>query len=99
MRFVVVVENRAGTEDARKAMHKAHVAYIADHPEVLIAGSVHGGDDAPRLEGLWIVDAPDRAAVRALMEAEPFYLAGFRSAIHIYEYVPPPLFDHLFEKG
>ena len=31
------------------------------------------------------------------MEAEPFYLAGFRSAIHIYEYVPPPLFDHLFE--
>ena len=98
MRFVVVVENLPGTDEARKAMHPAHLAYIAAHPEVLIAGSVHGEDAPPMFEGMWIVEAPDRDAVQTLMEAEPFYRAGYRAAIHIYVYAPPPMFDHLFSQ-
>ncbi|MBU1175617.1 MAG: hypothetical protein KKH72_09470 [Alphaproteobacteria bacterium] len=97
MRFVVVVENRPGTDDARKALHSAHLDYIAAHPEVLIAGSVHGGDRDPKFEGLWVVEAKDREAVHVLMEAEPFCAAGHRAAIHIYEFVPPPMFDYLFQ--
>lgn len=96
MRFVVTVENLPGTEDARKSMHPAHLDYIAEHPEVLIAGSINPAGEPLVFEGMWIVEAPDRATVQALMEDEPFFRAGYRKAIHIYEYVPPQMFDHLF---
>ena len=98
MRFVVLIGNRPGTEAARKAMHPAHIDYIAAHPEVLIAGPVTDGDRPPPFEGMWVVEAPDRDTVRALMENEPFFRAGYRATIHIHDFAPPPMFDHLFAR-
>lgn len=61
-----------------EARRNAHVAYVRAHPELRIGGGLKPGPDGDFCGALWIVDAPDRAAVESLIAADPFYVPEHR---------------------
>jgi uncharacterized protein YciI len=68
-----------------RALHMpAHLAFLERNAaRIKAAGPLLGGE-APG--GLWLVEAPDREAVRVLVEADPFWPTGLRRATAIHEW-------------
>jgi uncharacterized protein YciI len=63
---------------------EAHVRWVAEHKEaVLVAGSLRIDLDAVPKGGLWIVEAPSKSAVLALMKSDPFYTCGLREGVDV----------------
>ncbi|MFT7724771.1 MAG: YciI family protein [Roseateles sp.] len=57
-----------------------HLEGVAAHADPLrAAGSLRESPEATPVGGLWIVRAPDRAAVEALIAADPFTTGGLRA--------------------
>ncbi len=51
----------------------AHLAFLAQHPDKMVAsGALRGSQEGTPLGGIWIVNAPDQAAVEALLSIGPF---------------------------
>ena len=72
-------------QGARRAQHLgAHLTWIAAHQEVIrVAGSLRDEPaDVPR-GALWIVDAPSKAEVLALIESDPFSTCGLRASVDV----------------
>jgi uncharacterized protein YciI len=62
----------------------AHLAFLDAHRDrIAAAGPLLDGAGAPH-GGLWLVEAPDAAAVRALVEADPLWPTGLRRAVAIH---------------
>lgn len=65
---------------------QAHIDWLDTHKDVvLIGGSLRDepGDARP-VGGLWIVEAPSRAAVEALLQTDPFWRCGLRERVEIH---------------
>lgn len=61
----------------RAEMRAAHVAYWEDHGEaVLVRGPLLSDDGETPTGSVILMDVPDMAAARALMENEPYYKTG-----------------------
>ena len=75
---------------AMRAQHMAaHLAFLERNgARIKAAGPLLGGDTAggQASGGLWLVEAPDREAVRALVEEDPFWPTGLRRATAIHEW-------------
>jgi uncharacterized protein YciI len=71
---------------AARAQHMAaHLAFLERNAaRIKAAGPLLGGEAPPG--GLWLVEAPDRAAVQALVEEDPFWPTGLRRATAIHEW-------------
>ena len=84
MLFAVLFIDKPGQGALRAAQLAAHIAWVDAHKEqVLVAGSLRENPaDVPK-GGLWVVQAPDKAAVRALMQADPFYTCGLRQSVEV----------------
>ena len=76
--------DRAG----ERARHmQAHLAFLRRNGDrVRGAGPIVDTADGSAAGGLWLVEAPDRAAVQALVEADPFWPTGLRRGVAIYEW-------------
>lgn len=84
MLFAVLFTDKPG-HGALRAQHlQAHVDWVAQHQEmVLVAGSLRTEPaDVPR-GGLWIVEAPSKDAVLALMQTDPFWTCGLRQGVEV----------------
>ena len=54
-----------------------------DQATVLVAGSLRAEPgDVPK-GGLWVVEAPTKAAVLELMQSDPFYICGLRQGAEV----------------
>ena len=73
MLFALVFTDKPGQGALRAAQLAAHIAWVDAHKEqVLVAGSLRENPaDVPK-GGLWVVQAPDKAAVHGLMQADLF---------------------------
>lgn len=66
-----------GTDEAREVNREAHEAYFQDHNDsVMCRGPMLSDDGASHAGSVLLLDVPDMAAGRALLENEPFFRAG-----------------------
>ena len=84
MLFAVIFTDKPGQGALRTANLEAHIRWVADHRDmVLVAGSLRvEPGDVPK-GGLWIVEAPSKAAVLELMQSDPFYTCGLRQGVEV----------------
>ena len=84
MLFAVLFTDKPGHGALRAEHLDAHVEWVAQHQDtVLVAGSLRvEPGDVPR-GGLWIVEAPSKEAVLALMQTDPFWTSGLRQGVEV----------------
>lgn len=70
---------------AERATHMdAHLGYLAAQGNRVVAsGALRETEGSTPLGGMWIVDAPSRSDVDALVQGDPFWNAGLRKAVRI----------------
>ena len=84
MLFAVLFTDKPDHGALRAAKLQAHVDWLAANQDVvLVAGSLRVEPGAVPKGGLWVVDAPSKAAVMALMTADPFYTCGLRQDVEV----------------
>jgi uncharacterized protein YciI len=83
--FAVRFHDRPGCAELRQQWLAAHLAWVAEHRDVVrVAGSLREVPEATPVGGLWVVRAPDKAAVEALIATDPFTTCGLRASWDIY---------------
>jgi uncharacterized protein YciI len=64
---------------AKKHLRDAHVAYVKDHPELLIGGGLRPETDANFCGAMWVVETDHKSDVEKLVANDPFYYPSFRT--------------------
>jgi len=86
MLFAVTIKDGPGMAATRRAVRAEHVAWLDQHRAMLvIAGPILGGEGNP-IGSVRVIEAPDRAAVEALTEGDPFARAGCFARVSINPY-------------
>ena len=93
--FAVRLHDKPGTAARRRQLLQAHLEWVAAHADTLrAAGSLRESPEATPVGGLWVVRAPDRAAVEALVATDPFTTGGLRAGWDIFHWskaLPEPV--------
>ncbi|WP_422016327.1 YciI family protein [Roseateles sp.] len=83
--FAVRLHDKPGSGGQRRQLLQAHLEWVAAHADVLrAAGSLRESPDATPVGGLWVVRAPNKAAVEALIATDPFTSGGLRAGWDIF---------------
>lgn len=83
--FAIRFHDRPGTGELRRALLQAHLEWVAAHRDaVRVAGSLRESPDATPVGALWVVRAPSKAAVEALIATDPFTTGGLRAGCDIF---------------
>ena len=83
MLYAVLFTDNPEHADARKRLMPDHLAFLEENAgRIRAAGPLQDEGGAPA-GGLWLVDAPDPAAVKALYESDPFWPTGLRSSVRV----------------
>ena len=84
--FMLACFDKPNSLDLRMATREAHLAYARDNAAMIkIAGPML--DEAEAMAGsMFILDAPDRAAVEAFNAADPYQQAGLFGQVEIRGY-------------
>ena len=83
MLFLVRLTDDPDRQPVRKEYLPAHLAWLEQQPQVLVAGSLRLDPDSAPVGGCWVVEASDRAAVEALLRQDPFWVQGLRKDVEI----------------
>ena len=84
MLFIVRFTDRAERLPLRKEFLPAHLAWLEKHSSVvLVAGSVRPAQEAAPVGAVWIVEAPSKAEVEALLQTDPFWVQGLRQSFEV----------------
>ncbi len=84
MLFVVIFTDRPDQGALRSTHLQAHIEWVAAHQDqVRVAGSLREEVGQVPKGGLWIVEAPSKAAVHDLMQSDPFWICGLRQGVHV----------------
>lgn len=91
MLFMVLFEDiyaeRPDLPPERARLMPDHLAFLERHAGTVVAsGALRDAPDGPPLGGVWIVNAPDRAAVEALTREDPFWRAGLRRSVRVHHW-------------
>jgi len=77
MHFLVETFDADGVADLRAEIRPAHLRYLEDHVDIILAAGAKLTDDGGNAGGsAYLLDVPDRAAVEAFLVGEPFQQAG-----------------------
>ncbi|MFG6466023.1 YciI family protein [Roseateles sp. BYS87W] len=83
--FAVHFQDRAGAGGLRRQWLQAHLEWVAQHADaVRVAGSLRHEPEGTPVGGLWVVRAPNKAAVEALIATDPFTTCGLRAGWDIH---------------
>ncbi|GMG80862.1 hypothetical protein LNKW23_00740 [Paralimibaculum aggregatum] len=82
MHFAILFEDDEAHAGERARHMAAHLDFLEAHAGQIRAAGPLAEAGAPA-GGLWIVEAADEAAARALVEADPFWPTGLRRAVRI----------------
>ncbi len=94
MIYAVLFEDDPTHADMRAKHMADHLAFLennADH--INAAGPLKDTADGASAGGLWTVTADSQQAVRALIEADPFWPTGLRKSVRVLEWT------HVFSYG
>lgn len=80
MLFVIHALDHAGALSVRQANYDAHKAFLSDTSafgvRIVMSGPLVADDGETMIGSLFLIEAPDRAAVEAFHHADPFFAAG-----------------------
>ena len=86
MIFAVLFEDNDDFAEMRPKLMPDHLAFLERNAAAIrAAGPLKDDEDVPA-GGLWLVTADSRAAVQALVEADPFWPTGLRKSVRILEW-------------
>ena len=81
MLYVVRFVDKPGRQDLRQTFLPAHIDWLDRNKDVvLIGGSLRENPGDVPLGGLWLLDAPGKAEVEALLKTDPFWIHGLRQS-------------------
>ncbi|MBV8605580.1 MAG: hypothetical protein JO224_12910 [Pelomonas sp.] len=82
--FAVVFTDKPDHGAVRAAYLQAHVDWLEQHKELVpVGGSLrHEPGQVPK-GGLWIARAESKAQLEALIQSDPFFVAGLRQGYEI----------------
>jgi hypothetical protein len=87
MLFVVHALDKSGALPARLAHYDAHKSFLGDAGahgvRIVMSGPLTADDGATMIGSLFVLEAPDRAAVERFNEADPFHRAGIWERVTI----------------
>lgn len=84
MLFVVRLNDRRDALPTRQQHFDAHLEWLRKNRNVILAaGSLRTEPDADPVGGCWIVEAPDKDAVKTLLVSDPFWTHGVRDKVEI----------------
>jgi uncharacterized protein YciI len=84
MLFAVIFTDKPGSGELRAQHLDAHIAWVAEHQDLLlIAGSLRPEPAEVPKGGLWVIEAPSKAAVLELMKSDPFFTCGLREKVEV----------------
>ena len=86
MLYIVMLTDRPNTAALRQQWLAAHLDWLKKQTAVRQAGSLREAPEANPIGGCWIVEAPDAAAVSALLESDPFWANGLRESVRILQW-------------
>jgi uncharacterized protein YciI len=81
-----VIYTYTDDHDRRLATRDSHRSYLAERPELLVAGAWAPDEPAG---GLLVFSAPGRDAVQAIVDGDPYTAAGVIADVQIREWAPP----------
>lgn len=83
--FAIRFHDRPGTGELRQQLLQAHLEWVAALGEAIrVAGSLRDSPEATPVGALWVVRAPSKAAVEALIATDPFTTGGLRAGWDIF---------------
>ena len=84
MLYAVLFEDNED-QAAMRTKHMAdHLAFLERHAaQITAAGPLKDAEDGVSAGGLWLVEAEDANAVRALIKADPFWPTGLRKSVRL----------------
>lgn len=87
MIYAVLFEDDDSRADMRARHMTEHLAFLESNAGTIRAAGplADTADDSPA-GGLWLVEADDRQAVRALIEADPFRPTGLRKSVRVLQW-------------
>jgi uncharacterized protein YciI len=83
MLWIIYQEDREGAERVRDANREAHLAYLAEHGDIVFLGGALLADDARRIGSCLIINLPDRESAERWSSNEPLRKAGLFSSVKI----------------
>lgn len=87
MLFVIHGIDREGALETRKAHYEAHKAFLSDTSPygvtMVMSGPLVADDGATMIGSLFLLEAPDRAAVERFNKADPFHAANIWERVTI----------------
>jgi uncharacterized protein YciI len=87
MLFAIHAVDKPGTLETRLAKYDAHKAFLSDTSafgiRIVMSGPLTADDGSTMIGSLFLVEAPDRAAVERFNGADPFHHAGIWERVTI----------------
>jgi uncharacterized protein YciI len=91
MLFAIHALDRADALPARLANYDAHKTFLSDTArfsvKIVMSGPLVADDGVTMIGSLFLIEAPDRAAVEAFNHADPFAAAGIWERVTITGFV------------
>jgi uncharacterized protein len=83
--FAIRFHDKPGCGDLRRELLQAHLEWVATQGDAIrVAGSLRESPEATPVGALWVVRAPSKAAVEALIATDPFTTGGLRAGWDIF---------------
>lgn len=84
MLFAVIFTDKPDGGEIRAAQLQAHIEWLERHQDIVpVGGSLrHELGGLPK-GGLWIAQAGSKAQLEALIQTDPFWMAGLRQSCEI----------------
>ncbi|CAH0315721.1 YciI family protein [Roseomonas sp. CECT 9278] len=86
MLFAVTIEDKPGMAATRRAVRAAHLDWLERHRAMLVIAGPIMDAQGNSIGSVRVIDAPDRAAVDALTEGDPFAQAGCFARVSVNPY-------------
>jgi len=84
MLFLVRFTDQPNSSGLRKEKLKEHLAWLKEHKsQIPAAGPLRESEDAAPVGGCWVVEAESKEDVDAMIQTDPFCMAGLRGDIEI----------------
>ena len=84
MLYAVLFEDNEDQAAMRTKHMTDHLDFLERHAaQISAAGPLKDAEDGAPAGGLWLVEAEDANAARALIEADPFWPTGLRKSVRL----------------
>ena len=84
MLFAVIFTDRIGQGDLRAAHLQSHIDWLEENKDVIpVGGSLRDEMGETPKGGLWIVEADSKSQIEALVQTDPFFIAGLRERYEV----------------